>query len=60
MGFRPFVYRLAQNWGVRGVVYNASTGVCIDAEGEADRLQGFIREILTHPPRLAKIADWFQ
>lgn len=60
MGFRPFVYRSAQNWGVRGVVYNASTGVCIDAEGEEDRLQGFIREILTRPPRLAKIADWSQ
>lgn len=60
VGFRPFVYRLAQSWGIRGVVYNASTGVCIDAEGEEGQVESFIREILTRPPRLAKIADWQQ
>ncbi|MDN5344882.1 MAG: hydrogenase maturation protein HypF [Clostridia bacterium] len=60
VGFRPFVYRLARTWGIRGEVYNASSGVCIDAEGEAERLESFIREILTRPPRLARISAWQQ
>lgn len=58
VGFRPFVYRLAQSWGVRGTVYNASSGVCIDVEGEEDRVEAFIQEVLVRPPRLARIAGW--
>ncbi len=34
--------------------------MCIDAEGEAERLASFIREILTRPPRLARISTWQQ
>ncbi|MGI9861655.1 carbamoyltransferase HypF [Moorella naiadis] len=60
VGFRPFVYRLAQAQGIRGEVYNASNGVCIDAEGEADQVAGFFREILARPPCLARISSWQQ
>ncbi|MBC7325635.1 MAG: carbamoyltransferase HypF, partial [Moorella sp. (in: Bacteria)] len=60
VGFRPFVYRLARTRGIRGEVYNASSGVCIDAEGEAGQLESFIQEILTRPPRLARISAWQQ
>jgi len=58
VGFRPFIYRVAQSLGLRGTVYNSSSGVCIDIEGEEDRLEAFLQEILLRPPRLARIAGW--
>lgn len=51
VGFRPFVYRLAARHGIRGIVYNTTEGVRIEAEGEPDRLASFIDDIrLQHPP----------
>lgn len=58
VGFRPFIYRLAVNLGLRGEVYNASSGVCVDIEGEEGQLDLFVQEILTQPPRLARISTW--
>ena len=45
VGFRPFVYRLAREWGLTGWVRNDAEGVSIHAEGEPARLARF-RELL--------------
>ncbi len=55
VGFRPFVYRLADEWGVAGWVRNTSAGVEIDAEAEAAALSGFIAALQTQAPPLARI-----
>jgi hydrogenase maturation protein HypF len=55
VGFRPFVYRLARQWGLRGTVKNDSSGVEIFAAGE--RLDEFIRALTANPPPLARIAE---
>ena len=41
VGFRPFVYRLAQSHGLGGWVLNDSAGVGIEAEGAAAALDAF-------------------
>lgn len=51
VGFRPFVYGLAERCGVRGSVRNDSLGVEIAAFGEADALDAFVAGIREdHPP----------
>lgn len=53
VGFRPFVYSLAQRHGVAGFVTNTSRGVIIEAEGtDAD---AFVSSVKTEYPPLAKI-----
>jgi hydrogenase maturation protein HypF len=42
VGFRPFVYRLAREWGLTGWVCNDAEGVSIHAEGELHRLIRFL------------------
>lgn len=53
VGFRPFVYRLARELGVRGWVLNASRGVEIEAEGPAATLERFLLRLGTERPPLA-------
>jgi len=50
-GFRPFVFRLAQQCGVHGRVRNVSAGVAIDVEGSEDAVRRF-QDLLgsTAPP----------
>jgi hydrogenase maturation protein HypF len=50
VGFRPFVYRLATELGLRGWVSNSAGGVLIEAEGEATPLESFVRRLRTEPP----------
>jgi hydrogenase maturation protein HypF len=56
VGFRPFVYTLAKNIGIRGFILNSSSGVTIEAEGPAAAMDEFIRS-LCHPPPLAHIEE---
>lgn len=56
VGFRPFVYQLAERSGISGWVTNTSRGVMIEAEGEKDRLDLFIRALKEDAPRLASVA----
>lgn len=53
VGFRPFVYNLAQNLNLKGFVTNTSKGVTIEIEGE--RVEEFISKLQNNPPPLAKI-----
>jgi len=57
VGFRPFAYQLAQRHRISGWISNTSEGVVIEAEGEEESLQRFVRELRDEAPRLARIAD---
>jgi hydrogenase maturation protein HypF len=52
VGFRPFVYRLAEDLGLKGWVINSSSGVFIGAEAEKCKLDEFVLRIQKeNPPR---------
>lgn len=53
VGFRPFVYRIAQQYGITGFVLNTPDGVVIEAHGEKCPL--FISALQTHLPERARI-----
>ncbi|MDI6843368.1 MAG: carbamoyltransferase HypF [Anaerosomatales bacterium] len=55
VGFRPFVYNLAERLGVRGWVRNASDGVWIHAEADEDVLSAFERALIEEAPPMARI-----
>ena len=55
LGFRPFVYRLAQQLGLLGWVENGLAGVQIEIQGEPVKLQEFIRRLSDEKPAHAKI-----
>lgn len=55
VGFRPFVFRLAESLNVKGWVNNNSTGVMIHAEGE--NLREFYRRLLAELPPLAVVKE---
>jgi hydrogenase maturation protein HypF len=57
VGFRPFVYRLAQANMLTGWVINGNHGVEIHLEGVEEDLATFVREIKTKPPSAACIAE---
>ncbi len=53
VGFRPFIFSLAQQRALKGKVLNNSTGVFIDVEGEAQAIEQFVNEIKLKPPPLS-------
>jgi hydrogenase maturation protein HypF len=55
VGFRPFVYRLAQDHQLAGWVLNSTQGVVIEVEGERDRIDHFLAELAVSPPPQALI-----
>jgi len=55
VGFRPFVFRLAEELGLRGYVLNDTSGVLIEAEGEKDKLDEFLIRVEKEKPALARI-----
>lgn len=55
VGFRPFVFNLAQRLRVTGFVLNSSAGLIAEAEGEPNSIDLFLREITHNPPPLAWI-----
>ncbi len=57
VGFRPFVYKLALELGLRGYVLNSSAGVTIEVEGEDSGLETFVRRLTDEAPPLARIED---
>jgi len=54
VGFRPFVYRLAHEFGLAGWVYNASGVVEIEAQCTENRMDGFVRDLIDKAPPLAR------
>jgi hydrogenase maturation protein HypF len=55
VGFRPFVYGLADRHGLAGSVLNDGGGVVIDAEGDADSLDAFALRLSDAAPDLARV-----
>ncbi len=55
VGFRPFVYRLAQEEGLAGFIGNDTDGVTIEIEGPAGRVNAFLVRLRTETPPLARI-----
>ena len=55
VGFRPFVYRLARELGLKGFVLNNELGVSIEAEGEKEKLIEFLRRLQEEKPPAAAI-----
>jgi hydrogenase maturation protein HypF len=55
VGFRPFVYNLARELGLRGRVWNSSQGVLIDLEGLESSIQDFIDGLRRRAPALARV-----
>ena len=49
VGFRPFLYRSAEKFGLKGFVKNTSAGVTLEVEG--GRLSEFVRHIVRATPR---------
>jgi hydrogenase maturation protein HypF len=57
VGFRPWVYQLAQRYRLCGYVLNSTAGVTVEVEGPAESLDQFEFELRSHPPPLAQIDD---
>jgi hydrogenase maturation protein HypF len=55
VGFRPFVYALAQHCRLSGVVQNDAQGVHVEVEGPRERVELFLRRIETDAPPLAVV-----
>ncbi len=55
VGFRPFVYGLAQRYGLNGWVRNSSSGVDIEVEGPDTDLARFREALTAETPALAHI-----
>jgi len=53
VGFRPYVYALATELGLRGFVVNTARGVTIDVEGEGSL--DFLKRLKPEAPPLARI-----
>jgi len=56
VGFRPFVFRLAMELGLRGWVLNGPFGVVIEADGGQELLERFAARVAAEKPRAAVIA----
>ncbi len=55
VGFRPFVFGLAQRHGLAGFVLNDGSGVVIEAEGATTALDAFAVGLRTDAPPLARV-----
>ena len=55
VGFRPFVYRLAQQHRVAGWVRNTSWGVEMQIEGQPDALACFVKDLQGQAPPLSRV-----
>lgn len=58
VGFRPFVYNLATQLGLKGWVRNTSAGVEIEVDGLPLELQSFIESLKNQAPPLAQIDEF--
>jgi len=57
VGFRPFVYNLAHSLGLSGYVFNSSSGVTIEIEGDGPAVETFLQSLKEDPPQLAEITE---
>ncbi|MCE5196239.1 MAG: carbamoyltransferase HypF [Negativicutes bacterium] len=55
VGFRPFVYRIANSFSLAGFVLNTSQGVSLEIEGSPAACAAFLTELQENPPSMALI-----
>ena len=55
VGFRPFVYRLANQCALSGFIANTPAGVTIEVEGTPERIENFLQRLPREIPPLAKL-----
>ena len=55
VGFRPFIYRLAFEYGIKGWVENRNDGLIIQAEADLQKLEGFTSAIRKEAPQASNI-----
>lgn len=55
VGFRPFVFRLAQSLGIRGFVLNSSSGVVMETEAADRTIATLLERLPREMPPLARI-----
>ena len=58
VGFRPFIYRIAHKYHLKGNVFNSGNeGVKIIVEGEREKILDFIDRIKNDHPEISRIDD---
>lgn len=57
VGFRPFVYNLAQKLGLVGFALNSSAGVTIELQGDEADVEQAIETLRRSPPPLSRVED---
>lgn len=55
VGFRPFVYVLANQFDLKGSVSNNEAGVIIYVSGEDHNVKDFYNTLIENPPKVSKI-----
>jgi len=55
VGYRPFVHRVATEWGLAGHVGNDTDGVFVEVEGSPDAVEAFSRRLRGDAPPLARV-----
>src|SRR5712692_7883627 len=45
VGFRPYVYRLANECGLTGLIANTPAGVSIEVQGDAEAVERFLERL---------------
>ena len=57
VGFRPYVYRLATERGLCGVIRNTSAGVTIEVQGPRECVENFLVHLPADAPPLSRITN---
>jgi hydrogenase maturation protein HypF len=57
VGFRPFVYRMATELGLVGVVGNDSSAVFLEVQGPVEMLEEFAHRLVAQAPPLADVEE---
>jgi hydrogenase maturation protein HypF len=55
VGFRPYIYRLANECHLAGFITNTEAGVSIEVEGAVDAVEAFLSRLPKEVPPLARI-----
>ncbi len=59
VGFRPWIYRLAEELHLKGFVRNTSQGAFIEIEGEDLQVEDFLRRLRSETPAHCVITQFF-
>ena len=57
VGFRPFVYRLANFLGLKGYIFNSTQGVVIEIQGERSSTKEFLHRLKKDAPPISFITN---